>query len=140
MVSATEKKVTQVIVKQEKWNDQAERLVEKLRPAMGRDILKKNIDDGYIAMYSVAANGAPVGLFFARVDRTYEGKEELVIMFSVAEIKTPMPFSHVICFAYEHIAGGRDIRIHSDNRVIDEFLEKNGYQFLEAIYIKKDPK
>lgn len=122
------------------WDPRVESLVKKLNPCIGSDLLKENVEKGNIFLYSVAAEGYPIGIFFARIDKKYNGDEEIVIMFTVSDYKTPIPFYSLLSFCYEKISAGRDIRIHSPNRVIDKFCESNGYEFLESVFIKRQNK
>lgn len=130
-------KLKDIKVFQSSWDESIEPLIVKLNPCLGRDLLKINVEQGNIILYSVTANNIRVGIFFVRIDRNYDGSEELAILFSVSEYKIKIPFYSLLSFAYDKISCGRDIRIHSPNRVIDKFCESNGFEYLESVYIKR---
>lgn len=128
---------TKIKICQSVWDERTETLVKKLNPCIGIDLLKENVENGKIILYNVALDEKPIGIFFVRIDKTYDGNEELCIMFTVSDVETPVPFYSLLSFCYDKISNGRDIRIHSPNRVIDKFCESNGFEYLESVFIKR---
>lgn len=122
---------------QGKWTARSQRLVDSADLIVSSIDLRKLVDSGKILLYYVDADDIPIGVFFARIDYTFDGLQELVIMFTIAETQTPIPFYSLLSPVYEQISEGRDIRIHSQHRVIDRFCESNGFEHFETVFIKR---
>ena len=114
-------------------------LLEKIKPFVGVENLIGSIQRDLITLFEVHADESFLGIFISRVDRLIDGSRELVIMHASAAVDTPMPISSVFNPLWDQVAienGLRSIRVHSDRRGLDRILEKNKYEFQEAVYRK----
>jgi len=122
------------------FSDQKHRaLLEKVNPAVGVDCLAGTIQRDMNALYEVHADGLLLGIFVSRIERLIDGSKELVILHGSAAEKIPFPFTSVLNRVWDQVAkdnGLNSIRVHSDKRGLDRILEKNKYEFQEAVYRK----
>lgn len=128
-----------VSVRQKNWDDLAERLVKKLNPVVGVDVIRDSVNSKRVALYEVKADGFVLGIFLARVDILENGERQLVIMHAIAEYNVKQSLTSVLNPFFDEIARGhkiKSIRIHSERPGMDKVLKKNGYKFSESVFIK----
>lgn len=122
------------------FNNQKHRvLLEKVNPAVGVQCLAGSIQRDLISLFEVHADGLLLGVFVSRVDDLIDGSKELVIMHASASDQTPLAMTKVLNRIFDKVAidnGLKSIRVHSDKRGLDRILEKNNYEFQEAVYRK----
>lgn len=117
----------------------ADLLAEKL-PDIPVDYLKKETEENRLLLFGIFANEQFLGCFFVRVDRLISGEKELAILYTVSAVNLAVPLSSVITNVYEMLVKDTDIksiRIHSDRRAIDRFLEEAGFKELNERIFRK---
>ena len=122
------------------WNVRLEKLLEDMNPLIGVPILKKAVDEEKIAAFEVIADEVSIGFILVRIESLFNGDIELVVMHALSEIKGRSPLSHIVSVMLPDVAkhyGAKSIRIHSDMRKMDDFLEREGFRFMESIFVKK---
>lgn len=140
MKTETVKKI-EVSHAQIEWNSVIESLVtERLKPIGGAESLKKQVESKSLILFGVSVNDIFVGCFFVRVEILLDGQSELVIVHGIAAQETPVPFTSLLNPIFDKIAKDNNfgsIRIHSDQKGIDEIAKKNGYVEIERVFRKK---
>lgn len=111
---------------------------QTLYTAISKDVIKENIEKGFLKLYGVFADSFLIGCFISRIDLNFDGTQDLVIMhvFTMYD-RADLNFLSTLNVIFDKLADGRDIRIHSQRRGADIYLEKNGYEFMETVFIKR---
>lgn len=120
--------------------DHLDKLIEKLDPFCGKEPVKKEISCGQMQAWQVLADEISLGCFITRIDARYDGEKDLVLLFTVAELKAKQAISGVMYKLLEEIAresGIKYIRIHIDRPALSRIVEHAGFNFLESVYIKR---
>lgn len=122
------------------WNDRLEALVTSLNPEIGVEAVKNQVEKNHFMPFEVFVDEVSIGFFVIRIDVTYDGKKELVHLFSLSEVKGRTPIHHVMGSLVMNIArdlGCQRVRVHSEIRKIDSFLEREGFEFRESVFVKE---
>jgi len=122
------------------WGPGIPELLTRLDTSMRVTTIQLGIENETFTLFEVVFEGKRLGILLTRLDVTFDGEKELVVMFAVSEFKTSFPFSSLLGPVYEEIArshGAKRIRTHSSRRGVDRLLEQNGYEFIESVFIKE---
>lgn len=101
--------------------------------------IKSAAIDGKLTILQVFWEKVLIGYLVAREDVLFGGKKELAVIRAMACVKGKNPIAHVLAhglsrFALSH--GFDSVRIHSDRRGMDAFLEEAGFEFQESVFTK----
>ena len=130
-----------VIINSVPWDASIEKLIaEKLKPRVGVEALKRNVESGAIILYEVTHNSKRLGILITRIDPLLDGKKDFVILHAVSEYEMDIPFSSLFAPVFAQIAEKIKVdavRVHTTRRGLDKLLEVNGYVFSENVFIKE---
>lgn len=122
------------------WTDRVGRLLDECRPMFGVEALKEKIEAGEVTAFETFVDELSVGFFLVRVDVLIDGRYELVLLHAVSEYKGKTPIAHILGVLLPNIAkeyGIKKVRVHSQMRKLDDFLERGGFQFQESVFVKE---
>ncbi|MDD5692247.1 MAG: hypothetical protein PHP10_03615 [Candidatus Omnitrophica bacterium] len=132
--------MTTITIKKISWDDKVDLLSEKIESLVSPALVKEKVLSGEWDLWEVSSGDIRLGVFVTRLAPSYEGHNEIVIMFTMSEYRLPMKLSDLLLPLYEIVAkltGAKAVRIHTVHKPIEDFLEKNGYKFQENIYLKR---
>lgn len=128
-------------VKQISFEGNVLKRFRELKTAISENVILKNIESGFIQFFGVFADSFLIGCIVTRIDTNYNLEKELVIMYTFTMYdRNDLNFVSLLNPIYDDIARTANIkriRVHSERRGHDILLEKNGYKFLETVFIKE---
>lgn len=129
-----------IAVKSSPWCERLEKLVTDLDPEVGLEAIKKNVEAGNLTAFEVFVEEISIGFFIARIEVLYNNRRELVLIHAVSEVKGKTPLAHIFGTLLPELARKHEIstiRIHSEQRKLDDFLERQGFEFAESVFVKR---
>jgi hypothetical protein len=115
-------------------------LLEKVEHESGVSAIIEHIEKGNITLFEVFADEKLIAIFGNRVDSLYDGRKELVHLFTVTNDIT-QPIWLIVGMAEEIIAmkaGLMAIRLHTNNRAAGRIMQKRlGYTEIETVWRKE---
>lgn len=117
-----------------------ETLYKNYYPQSDFEPIKTAASEGRLTVLQVFVEKILIGYLVAREDVVFGGKRELAVIRALACVKGKNPIAHVLAHGLSRFAeshGFDSVRIHSDRRGMDAFLEEAGFEFQESVFVKE---
>ena len=122
------------------WHSELDNLIDAFNPEVPQAVIHDLIDKKLLQAFEVMIDGVKVGYFISRIDCSYEGKKDFVVLWALSSVKGKAPMINVLGSLVSGLAkeiGCDRVRIHSDSRKMDAFLERGGFKYMETVYRKE---